>query len=128
MATREQGNIDGYSIYTPPCEKGTPYAYERIFERSRRSSVESIDLLGLRPSSSVVLIALLSLSLFLTMIGTHVHVLSYVQPLTKLPPYDPCTAFYSTSYMNLPDVQKAMHANTSGFIEYPWQLCRYGFI
>lgn len=80
MATREQGNIDGYSIYTPPCEKGTPYAYERIFERSRR-------------------------------------------PLTKLPPYDPCTAFYSTSYMNLPDVQKAMHANTSGFIEYPWQLC-----
>jgi hydroxymandelonitrile lyase/serine carboxypeptidase-like clade 2 len=36
VATKEQGNIDGYSIYTPPCEKGNPYA--RIFERSRRVS------------------------------------------------------------------------------------------
>lgn len=43
VATREQGNIDGYSIYTPPCEKGTPYAYERIFERSRRVSRRSMD-------------------------------------------------------------------------------------
>ena len=52
-------------------------------------------------------------------------ILEHVQPLTKLPSYDPCTAFYSTSYLNLPDVQKAMHANTSGFIDYPWQLCKY---
>jgi len=51
--------------------------------------------------------------------------LDHVQPLTKLPSYDPCIAFYSANYLNLPDVQKAMHANTSGFIDYPWQLCKY---
>ena len=35
-STEEQGNIDVYSIYTPPCEKGTPYA--RGLKRSRRVS------------------------------------------------------------------------------------------
>ncbi|KAG0530631.1 hypothetical protein BDA96_05G203400 [Sorghum bicolor] len=77
-AVEEQGNIDGYSIYTPPCDKGTPYARRRL-RRSRR-------------------------------------------PL-MLPAYDPCTAFYSTKYLNLPEVQTAMHANVSGIIDYPWVLC-----
>uniref|UniRef100_A0A1E5UNE4 Carboxypeptidase n=1 Tax=Dichanthelium oligosanthes TaxID=888268 RepID=A0A1E5UNE4_9POAL len=69
-ATEEQGNIDVYSIYTPPCEKGNPYM--RILKRSRR-------------------------------------------PL-MLPAYDSCTAFYSTNYLNIPDVQMAMHANVTGNI------------
>jgi hydroxymandelonitrile lyase/serine carboxypeptidase-like clade 2 len=51
--------------------------------------------------------------------GTVVH----FQPL-MLPPYDPCTAWYSTSYLNMPEVQKAMHANVSGIIKYPWALCK----
>ncbi|KAG2563565.1 hypothetical protein PVAP13_8KG327002 [Panicum virgatum] len=76
-AAMEKGNIDVYSIYTPPCEEGTPYA--RGLKRSRR-------------------------------------------PL-MLPPYDPCTAFYSTNYLNTPEVQRAMHANVSGIIEYPWVMC-----
>jgi hypothetical protein len=41
-----------------------------------------------------------------------------------LPPYDPCTAFYSSKCLNIPEVQKAMHANVSGIIEYPWCLCK----
>jgi len=41
-----------------------------------------------------------------------------------LPAYDPCTAFYSTKYLNLPEVQTAMHANVSGSMEYPWVVCR----
>ena len=41
-----------------------------------------------------------------------------------LPVYDPCVDFYVTKYMNLPEVQKAMHANVTGSIEYPWVLCR----
>ncbi|KAG2562610.1 hypothetical protein PVAP13_8KG271300 [Panicum virgatum] len=40
-----------------------------------------------------------------------------------LPAYDPCVDFYATKYMNLPEVQKAMHANVTGSIEYPWTLC-----
>ncbi|KAH7855607.1 hypothetical protein Vadar_026712 [Vaccinium darrowii] len=36
--------------------------------------------------------------------------------------YDPCTAVYSQVYFNLPEVQKALHANVTG-ISYPWQTC-----
>lgn len=36
--------------------------------------------------------------------------------------YDPCTYDYSLVYFNRPDVQKAMHANTTG-IPYPWVGC-----
>ena len=106
-ATEEQGNIDVYSIYTPPCEKGTPYA--RGLERSRRvSSFFAIQFYLSHPETK------------LTMILMHGWV---VQPL-MLPPYDPCTAFYSTNYLNTPEVQRAMHANVSGIIEYPWVMCK----
>ena len=37
--------------------------------------------------------------------------------------YDPCTGDYSTIYFNRPEVQKALHANTTG-IPYPWVGCR----
>jgi len=36
------------------------------------------------------------------------------------PPMTLCTAFYSIKYLNLPEVQMAMHANASGSMEYPW--------
>ncbi|XP_006644961.2 serine carboxypeptidase-like 27 [Oryza brachyantha] len=36
--------------------------------------------------------------------------------------YDPCTERYSNIYYNRPEVQIAMHANTTG-IQYPWKTC-----
>lgn len=36
--------------------------------------------------------------------------------------YDPCTFYYSVTYFNRPDVQQAIHANTTG-IPYPWTGC-----
>ncbi|XP_077238145.1 serine carboxypeptidase 24-like isoform X2 [Tasmannia lanceolata] len=36
--------------------------------------------------------------------------------------YDPCTENYSEKYYNRPDVQKAMHANSTG-IPYKWTAC-----
>ncbi|CAL4958362.1 unnamed protein product [Urochloa decumbens] len=36
--------------------------------------------------------------------------------------YDPCTENYATKYYNLPEVQKALHANVTG-IPYPWVAC-----
>ncbi|KAK6929216.1 Peptidase S10, serine carboxypeptidase [Dillenia turbinata] len=36
--------------------------------------------------------------------------------------YDPCTERYSNMYFNLPEVQKALHANVTG-IPYPWKTC-----
>ncbi|KAK1693960.1 hypothetical protein QYE76_010657 [Lolium multiflorum] len=37
--------------------------------------------------------------------------------------YDPCTDRYSTAYYNRPDVQRALHANVTGAINYPWVTC-----
>ncbi|KAJ1698575.1 hypothetical protein LUZ63_007087 [Rhynchospora breviuscula] len=36
--------------------------------------------------------------------------------------YDPCTENYAEKYYNRPDVQRAMHANTTG-ISYKWTAC-----
>lgn len=36
--------------------------------------------------------------------------------------YDPCTERYSQIYFNLPEVQKALHANVT-CISYPWSTC-----
>ncbi|KAL0404173.1 UNVERIFIED_CONTAM: Serine carboxypeptidase 24 [Sesamum radiatum] len=36
--------------------------------------------------------------------------------------YDPCTENYAEKYYNRPDVQKAMHANSTG-IPYKWTAC-----
>lgn len=37
--------------------------------------------------------------------------------------YDPCTENYAEKYYNRQDVQRAMHANTTG-IPYKWTACR----
>ncbi|XP_071930345.1 serine carboxypeptidase-like 27 [Coffea arabica] len=75
QAEKEQGNIDPYSIYTPPCN-----ASSSLRRRFR------------------------------------VH-------FPWMPrAYDPCTERHSTVYFNLPEVQEAFHANTTG-IPYPWKTC-----
>ncbi|XP_047090659.1 serine carboxypeptidase 1-like isoform X2 [Lolium rigidum] len=35
---------------------------------------------------------------------------------------DPCTSHYVSSYLNRPEVQRALHANTTG-LSYPWMDC-----
>ncbi|KAJ4979108.1 hypothetical protein NE237_009888 [Protea cynaroides] len=75
VASTEQGNIDPYSIFTPPCN----------------------DTSSLR------------------------HNLRGHYPW-MLRAYDPCTENHSRVYFNLPEVQKAIHANVTG-IPYPWDTC-----
>ncbi|CAH9080426.1 unnamed protein product [Cuscuta epithymum] len=75
IAEEEQGRIDPYSIYTPPC----PYTT------------------------------------------------SLSRPLRARHPwisraYDPCTEIYSQIYFNLPEVQKAFHANIT-HVPYKWETC-----
>ncbi|EYU44197.1 hypothetical protein ABFS82_08G031000 [Erythranthe guttata] len=41
----------------------------------------------------------------------------------KLSGYDPCTEKYAEIYYNRADVQKALHANTTGRIPYKWTAC-----
>ncbi|KAL4189151.1 hypothetical protein AMTRI_Chr08g205550 [Amborella trichopoda] len=75
LANLEQGNIDPYSIYSPPCNasatlKNKPRGHYPWMSRA----------------------------------------------------YDPCTERHSKVYFNLPEVQKALHANVTG-IPYPWATC-----
>lgn len=44
----------------------------------------------------------------------------------RLSGYDPCTENYAEKYYNRPDVQKALHANTTR-IPYKWTACRFFF-
>ncbi|WVZ51475.1 hypothetical protein U9M48_002620 [Paspalum notatum var. saurae] len=37
--------------------------------------------------------------------------------------YDPCTENHSTVYYNRPEVQRALHANVSGAVNYTWATC-----
>ncbi|XP_020175672.4 serine carboxypeptidase 2 [Aegilops tauschii subsp. strangulata] len=39
--------------------------------------------------------------------------------------YDPCTAGYSTAYYNRRDVQRALHANVTGAMDYTWATCSH---
>lgn len=41
----------------------------------------------------------------------------------RLSGYDPCTESYAEKYYNRADVQKALHANSTG-IPYKWTACR----
>ncbi|KZV37375.1 serine carboxypeptidase-like 27-like [Dorcoceras hygrometricum] len=54
--------------------------------------------------------------------SSDLHVESYINLPLLFKAYDPCTESYSTAYFNLPQVQKAFHANTTG-IPYPWVAC-----
>jgi hypothetical protein len=36
---------------------------------------------------------------------------------------DPCSQYFVEAYMNQPQVQKTIHANTE--LKYPWTRCRY---
>lgn len=37
--------------------------------------------------------------------------------------YDPCSSDYTETYLNRPEVQRALHANVTG-IPYPWTHCK----
>ncbi|KAM0953223.1 putative carboxypeptidase D [Dioscorea sansibarensis] len=77
LASSEQGSIDPYSIYTPPCTNSS--------------------------SSSL-----------------KINRKSHYPWMQKA--YDPCSDRHAKIYYNLPQVQKAMHANVTG-IPYPWDTC-----
>eukprot|EP00253_Pinus_taeda_P028220 PITA_28220 len=74
----EMGQIDPYSIYTPPCLNSTG-----TYGKQLKKGKSWRHLFG---------------------------------------GYDPCTEKYSKIYFNLPEVQKALHANVTG-IPYEWTTC-----
>lgn len=49
--------------------------------------------------------------------------MEFIQIFRQISGYDPCTEKYAEAYYNRPDVQKALHANTTK-IPYKWTACR----
>ncbi|KAH7547926.1 hypothetical protein JRO89_XS14G0040300 [Xanthoceras sorbifolium] len=97
-AETEQGNIDPYSIFTRPCNSTAALR--------RDICLKEITVHVKVKEEFVVFLSLC---------------LSQTQPWMSRA-YDPCTERYSQVYFNLPEVQKAMHANVTGII-YPWKTC-----
>jgi len=58
-----------------------------------------------------------------TLVWLWVNAFSLHQPRMKRG-YDPCNWMYAIEYFNLPEVQKALHANETR-IPYAWNTCRY---
>ncbi|CAO2820594.1 unnamed protein product [Amaranthus hypochondriacus] len=91
---QEFGNIDQYNIYAPPCNNSNDSGF------------------GFGSGSADVS------STYRTMMLPHLP-----HPVfKKLSGYDPCTEKYAEKYYNRPDVQKALHANTTK-IPYKWTAC-----
>uniref|UniRef100_A0A0D9VUP5 Carboxypeptidase n=1 Tax=Leersia perrieri TaxID=77586 RepID=A0A0D9VUP5_9ORYZ len=93
-AETEKGIIDLYNIYAPLCWNAS------------------------NPRQLNGLVQLLTDFYHLTL----ALFLSY-QMVLQATNVDPCSRYYIESYLNRPEVQKALHANTTG-LEQPWSDCR----
>ncbi|XXG51833.1 hypothetical protein AAC387_Pa03g0314 [Persea americana] len=91
---------------SPTCRKAIYYAMN--------SEIGDIDIYNIYAPSCPASSAQTGQSLVLKMILLGSHVYSYE--------YDPCTENYAEVYYNRPDVQKAMHANSTG-IPHRWTAC-----
>ncbi|KAF7848167.1 hypothetical protein BT93_L2234 [Corymbia citriodora subsp. variegata] len=80
--------IDMYSLYSPTCSLGQPFAARLLNTRAKADTS-----------------------------NYHLELLR-----TILAGYDPCLMNHPTTYFNLPDVQRALHANVTR-IPRPWLLC-----
>lgn len=49
----------------------------------------------------------------------------YVYVVRQQGGFDPCTENYIFSYLNIPEVQAALHANVTGDLSGPWEACKY---
>ncbi|KAM0823448.1 hypothetical protein ACQ4PT_070867 [Festuca glaucescens] len=107
----EKGNIDLYSIYTPTCNDT---AASRRQPRGRYVSI-------VEPDFRRVVIFSKAMLLFEAKHPTGCC-RTFMQPWMT-GSYDPCTERYSTAYYNRPDVQRALHANVTGAINYTWATC-----
>jgi serine carboxypeptidase-like clade II len=114
VAITEQGNIDGYSINTPPCNNTTSL---RSGLHDRYVSLYAFN------SFTLLTKTITCISRSVLMIFFSCFFFPSLQPWMYRA-YDPCAERYSDVYFNRPEVQKALHANVTG-ISYAWKACRY---
>lgn len=128
---QEFGNIDQYNIYAPPCNNsdgstGATRQTMNLPHRPHRVHNFIISIVYARAIKQCAdMILAYDFSLFFFNIDFFPH--AVCQVFRELSGYDPCTEKYAEIYYNRPDVQKALHANTTG-IPYKWTACRYCII
>ncbi|KAF9620579.1 hypothetical protein IFM89_013244 [Coptis chinensis] len=151
MADAEQGNIDPYSIFTPTCSKAVsrrrklrsryvsspPNGNVQIFPETVKIlewqvhlALEYYCLLGATgtktqphgstPTCPIQINPIISSFIF-TPTPYKLTTFDFTQRRMSIA-YDPCTQKHSAVYFNLPEVQKALHANVTG-IPYRWETC-----
>ncbi|KAI4338735.1 hypothetical protein MLD38_023756 [Melastoma candidum] len=98
-AFNDYGYLDIYSIYAPLCMDGN------ITARQKAASVPKLlDLVSIYLISILILIAFAGLAM-------------------QVKNVDPCISYYMYAYMNLPDVQTAIHANVTNIKLFDWEPC-----
>ena len=102
LAIKEKGDVDDYNIYAPQCHDAS-------------SSPRSSDSVQIPKHINRHTVSIILLYMLLT---------DFVADQCKVVFGDPCTNHYVSSYLNRPEVQRALHANTTG-LSYPWMDCRY---
>lgn len=112
VSTDEQGNIDMYSIYTPTCNETSSSASRR------RPKGRYVSILQPRFPASLF-------SKATPPFEAKRHVARFCMQPWMTGSYDPCTERYSTAYYNRQDVQRALHANVTGAMNYTWDTCRF---
>ncbi|XP_057967263.1 serine carboxypeptidase 24 isoform X2 [Malania oleifera] len=98
---REFGDIDQYSIYTPSCATTTVNIINNNYPTLRR-------FMELKKKKKKKYLSSSS---------------SNGGEVLFRGGYDPCTQNYAEKYFNREEVQRAMHANSSGIIPYRWTPC-----
>lgn len=109
---QEFGNIDQYNIYAPPCNNSDGSTSTRQTMNLPHQPYK------VRLCNTITSIMQQFIDCCLIYLDLCPH-----QMFKQLSGYDPCTEKYAEIYYNRPDVQKAMHANTTG-IPYKWTACR----
>lgn len=105
LAMKEKGNVDDYNIYAPQCHDASSPPRSSDSVHTYLNKLINID----RQFSCYIHSSL----------GTE-----FVADQCQVVFGDPCTNHYVSSYLNRPEVQRALHANTTG-LSYPWMDCRY---
>ncbi|MCL7046842.1 hypothetical protein MKW94_024790 [Papaver nudicaule] len=110
LASKELGNIDPYSIFTPSCT-GTTIQSSKLLNRFMLIKV---------------CIQHLLLSSFIFPSATNRRSIFQQKDGGIREEFDPCIENHTSVYFNLPEVQRALHADPSGTTS-AWEACK-GFV
>ncbi|XP_065616944.1 serine carboxypeptidase-like 29 [Quercus suber] len=128
VASTELGNIDQYSIFTPPCPANVSQS-----NRLKKRMNHMVGYIGMKYDPCTADHAVVYFNLPSVQKALHVDPARAPSPWSTCRyialmvgyigmKYDPCTADHAVVYFNLPSVQKALHVDPARAPS-PWSTC-----